>query len=85
MNRKTAMLNLIVCSMMHGLNHYLMIFFKPTYPSMAEYFGIENVGDITSRMTIIYASYAISNFISGVLSRRYSLKLILFFGMLLMN
>jgi MFS family permease len=85
MNRKTAMLNLIICSMMHGLNHYLMIFFKPTYPSMAEYFGIENLGDITSRMTIIYVSYAISNFISGVLSRRYSLKLILFFGMLLMS
>lgn len=85
MNKRSAMVNLILCSVMHGLNHYLLIFFKPMSPAMKDHFSLENVGDITTRITVIYVSYAISNFLSGVLSRRFSLKLILFFGMLLMS
>ncbi|TFG48163.1 MAG: MFS transporter, partial [Candidatus Brocadiia bacterium] len=52
---------------------------------MKDYFGLENVGDITTRVTIIYVSYAVANFFSGVFAKRFSLKLILFFGMLLMS
>jgi len=85
MNKRNALINLALCSTMHGLNHYLLIFFKPTYPEMTHYFGLVNIADITTRMTIIYASYAISNFAAGLLSRRFSLKMILFFGMLLMS
>ncbi len=85
MRSKVASLNLLLCAVLHGLNHYLMIFFKPTYTVMTEYFNITNVGDITTRMTIFYVGYGASNFISGFLARRYSLKGILFFGMLLMS
>ncbi len=70
---------------MHGLNHYLIIFFKPMYPMMTDHFGLTNVAEITTRMTIIYLGYGISNFFSGLLSRRFSQKLILFFGMGLMS
>ena len=70
---------------MHGLNHYLIIFFKPMYPMMTDHFGLTNVAEITTRMTIIYLGYGISNFVSGLLSRRFSQKLILFFGMGLMS
>jgi len=70
---------------MHGLNHYLIIFFKPVYPAMMEYFGLEKVASITERLTIFYIAYGLSNFVSGFLCRRYSRKLILFFGMGLMS
>jgi MFS family permease len=85
MNKKTALVNLVFCSAMHGLNHYLLIFFKPMSPAMKDYFGLQNVGDITTRVTIIYVSYAVANFLSGIFAKRFSLKLILFFGMLLMS
>jgi MFS family permease len=78
-------INLILCSVMHGLNHYLMIFYKPMYPLMAGYFGLGSVAEITTRMTIAYVGYGIANFLTGALSRRISLKLLLFFGMLLMS
>jgi sugar phosphate permease len=81
MNRRSALVNLVFCSVMHGLNHYLIIFFKPMYPMMTDHFGLTNVAEITTRMTIIYLGYGISNFVSGLLSRRFSQKLILFFGM----
>ena len=42
MDNKRIKINLILCSMMHGLNHYIVIFFKPMYPMMADYFGLEN-------------------------------------------
>ena len=85
MNRRTALVNMVFCSVMHGLNHYLIIFFKPMYLPISDHFGLVNVAELTTRMTIIYFSYGISNFVSGLLSRRFSQKMILFFGMLLMS
>ena len=85
MNRRNVLINLVFCSAMHGLNHYLLIFFKPMYPAMKDYFGLVNIADVTTRMTILYVGYAISNFVSGLLSRRLSLRMILFFGMFLMS
>lgn len=76
---------MVFCSVMHGLNHYLIIFFKPMYLPISDHFGLVNVAELTTRMTIIYFSYGISNFVSGLLSRRFSQKMILFFGMLLMS
>jgi len=84
-NTRYALVNLILCSVMHGLNHYLIIFFKPAYPVIKDYFGLVNVADVTTRMTTIYVGYAISNLISGLLSRRFNLRIILFVGMLVMS
>lgn len=85
MNKKQALINLGLCSVMHGLNHYLLIFYKPMYSSIANYFQLNTVSEITTRMTIIYAGYAISNFITGLLVKRLGFKLMLFLGMLLMS
>ncbi len=85
MDKKTLRLNLILCSILHGLNHYLLIFYKPMYPLMAGYFGLDNVADVTTRLTIAYAGYGIANFLTGILARRINLKYILFGGMLLMS
>ncbi|MBN1524378.1 MAG: MFS transporter [Spirochaetales bacterium] len=85
MNKNGIRLNLILCAMMHGFNHYLMIFFKPMYPMMADYFGLSMVGDITTRLVVAYLGYGLSNFLTGILARKYSLKMLLFFGMLLMS
>jgi MFS family permease len=83
--KKQTILNLGLCSAMHGLNHYLLIFYKPMYSSIGNYFQLNTVSGITTRMTIIYAGYAISNFISGLLVKRIGFKLMLFLGMLLMS
>jgi FSR family fosmidomycin resistance protein-like MFS transporter len=85
MNKKKVLINLIFCSIMHGLNHFFIIFFKPMYIQMSDYFSLKNVSDMTVKMTIIYLGYASSNFISGILSRKYSRKIILFSGMFLMS
>ncbi|MBN2544229.1 MAG: MFS transporter [Spirochaetes bacterium] len=85
MNKKTALINLVFCSIMHGLNHFLLIFFKPMYIQMSNFYHLREVADITVKATIIYAGYGSSNFISGFLSRRYSRKMILFIGMLVMS
>ena len=85
MKLKTASINLILCSILHGINHYLMIFYKPTYTVMTGYFGITNIGDITTRLTIFYVGYGLSNFLSGLLARKFSLKIILFWGTVLMS
>jgi MFS family permease len=85
MDKKTLRLNLILCAILHGLNHYLLIFYKPMYPLMAGFFGLSTVADITTRLTIAYVGYGIANFITGILARRINLKYILFGGMLLMS
>jgi MFS family permease len=85
MRNKQLTLNLVFCSIMHGLNHYLLIFFKPMYPLMSDYFKLNTLAGLTTRMTIVYVGYGIANFLSGWLSRYFSKKLILFWGMLLMS
>ena len=85
MDKKTAYTNLILCSVIHGINHYLVIFYKPLYPAISEFFSLQNVADLTTRLTLIYASYGISNFLSGLLAKKFSLKKILFLGTLLMS
>ncbi len=85
MDRKTLRLNLILCSILHGFNHYLLIFYKPMYPLMAGFFGLGNVADVTTRLTIAYVGYGLANFLTGLLARRFNLKHILFGGMLLMS
>ena len=85
MNKNKAVINLLFCSIIHGLNHYLVIFYKPIYPYMKDYFHLNNVGDLTTKLTIIYLGYGFSNFLAGVLSKKISLKLILFTGMLIMS
>jgi len=52
---------------------------------MKDYFYFSNIGDITSKLTLIYLGYGFSNFLAGILSKKVSLKYILFFGMLLMS
>ena len=85
MKLKTASINLLFCSILHGINHYLMIFYKPTYTVMTDYFRITNIGDITTRLTVFYAGYGLANFLSGLLARKFSLKKILFWGTILMS
>jgi MFS transporter, FSR family, fosmidomycin resistance protein len=85
MNKKFALMNLILCSIMHGINHYSLIFYKSMYPSMTAFFNLQSVSEITTRMVIMYVGYGISNFLSGVLSKKISMKFILFAGMLIMS
>jgi MFS family permease len=84
MNLYNARMNLIFCSILHGLNHYGMIFFKPMYPSMSSYYSLGSISEITTRMTILYTGYGIANFLTGLFARKVSLRLILFFGNILM-
>jgi MFS family permease len=85
MNARQARINLVLCSILHGLNHYGVIFYKPMYPSMSSYFSLNSISELTTRMTILYAGYGIANFLSGLFARKISLRLILFFGSLLMS
>jgi|GEM_PF-2445364 len=85
MNQKRTLLNLVFCSVMHGLNHYLLIFFKPMYPQIGEYFGLSNIADLTTRMTLLYAAYGLSNFLAGLLCRYVGLKFLIAAGMALMS
>jgi MFS family permease len=77
--------NLVLCSVLHGLNHFLLIFYKPMYPQMAQFFGLSSVAEVTTRLTITYVGYGIANFVTGLLARRINLRIVLFFGMILMS
>ena len=68
MKSRTLRLNLFLTAVMHGLNHYLMIFYKPMYPEMAGFFGLSSVAEMTTRMTLAYVGYGIANFLTGVLA-----------------
>lgn len=80
MRKKIALTNLFLCSVMHGFNHFAIIFFKPLNPSIAEYFGLENVGVLTSAVSMFYAAYAVSNLLSGIFALRFGLKNMLTLG-----
>src|SRR5208283_4821387 len=78
-------LNLFFCAVLHGLNHYLIIFYKPMYPQISDFFGLSAVANLTIPLSVIYVGYGLSNFLTGILARKYSLKYLLFFGMVLMS
>jgi len=52
---------------------------------MSGFYGLSDVSSLTVKATIIYAGYGSANFISGFLSRKYSRRIILFIGMLVMS
>jgi MFS family permease len=85
MTPKLIKVNLLFCAVLHGLNHYLLIFYKPMYPQISDFFGLSAVANLTIPFSAIYVGYALSNFFTGILARKYSLKYLLFFGMLLMS
>ncbi len=85
LDSRAVRLNLVLCSILHGLNHYLLIFFKPMYPEMASFFGLNSVAEVTTRLTVAYLGYGLSNFLTGLLARRVNLKYVLFGGMVLMS
>ncbi len=52
---------------------------------MADFFGLSAVANLTIPLSAIYVGYGLSNFLTGILARKYSLKYLLFFGMVLMS
>ncbi|MBN2354113.1 MAG: MFS transporter [Spirochaetales bacterium] len=85
LDARAIRLNLVLCSILHGLNHYLLIFYKPMYPQMASFFGLTSVAEVTTRLTVAYLGYGLSNFLTGVLAKRVNLKYVLFGGMVVMS
>jgi MFS family permease len=85
LSTRAVRLNLVLCSILHGLNHYLLIFYKPMYPQMASFFGLTSVAEVTTRLTITYLGYGVANFLTGILTRKLDLKYVLFGGMILMS
>lgn len=77
--------NLFLCAVLHGFNHYLLIFFKPLYPEMAAYFNLHSVYELTTRLTLAYFGYGLSNLFTGIFAARLNLKKLLFWGMCLMS
>jgi len=85
MTRTQIRINLFFCAVLHGFNHYLLIFFKPMYPPISDFFGLSAVANVTIPLSVIYIGYGLSNFLTGLLARKLSLKYLLFFGMVLMS
>ena len=76
-------LSLVLCALLHGLNHGLQLMLPPLYLSIRDDLGLDGLGPVMLFGTIYFVTYAASSFPYGFLGDRYSKKRILVFGALL--
>lgn len=76
-------LSLLLCAVLHGLNHALQLILPPLYLAIREDFALSGLSRVMLLGTIYFATYAASGIPYGFLSDRYNKKTILVFGTLI--
>lgn len=73
-------LSLIVCAVLHGLNHAFQVMLPPLYLAIMHDFGLDGLSPVMLLGTIYFVTYAVMNLPYGILADRFSKKKILVFG-----
>ncbi|MCW8133365.1 MAG: MFS transporter [Planctomycetota bacterium] len=68
---------LLVVSLLHGATHLYTIFLSPLNPELQAYFGLTGDREVAVFQTVYLIVYAASNLVAGLLSARYSPRLLL--------
>jgi MFS family permease len=71
---------LVVCAVLHGLNHAFQFILPPLYISIKDDFGLDGLSPVMLFGTIYFVTYAAMNLPYGILADRLSKKRILVFG-----
>ena len=76
-------LSLLLCAVLHGLNHALQLILPPLYLAIREDFGLSGLSRVMLLGTVYFVTYAASGIPYGFLSDRYNKKTILVLGTLI--
>ena len=73
-------MSLLVCALLHGLNHALQLILPPLYLAVRDDLGLQGLSPVMLFGTVYFVTYAAVGLPFGVLSDRFSKKKILLFG-----
>jgi len=74
---------MLVCALLHGLNHSFNLILPPLYLSIRDDFGLDKLSLVTLFGTVYFFTYAAMNLPFGILADKYSKKKILVYGAVL--
>ncbi len=80
LSRRLKRLCLILCAVLHGLNHALQLILPPLYLSIREDLGLSGLSRVMLLGTVYFVTYALSGIPYGFLGDRWSKKAILLAG-----
>ncbi|MBW1800625.1 MAG: MFS transporter [Deltaproteobacteria bacterium] len=80
---KSKNLMMVVCALLHGLNHSFNLILPPLYLSIRDDLGLDKLSLVTLFGTVYFFTYAIMNLPFGILADKYSKKKILVYGAVL--
>ena len=75
-------LSLLLCAVLHGLNHALQLLLPPLYLAIRDDLGLSGLSRVMLLGTVYFVTYAASGIPYGFLSDRFNKKTILVFGTL---
>jgi len=80
MTSQSKNMSLLVCALLHGLNHALQLILPPLYLAVRDDLGLQGLSPVMLFGTVYFVTYAAVGLPFGVLSDRFSKKKILLFG-----
>ena len=82
LEKRQALLSLIITGCIHGMVHTLSAFLSPLNVEVARYFSLESITGVTAFKTSYLLMYAVSNLIFGALTNRISARFALGLGII---
>jgi MFS family permease len=80
MTKQSKNMSLLVCALLHGLNHALQLILPPLYLAIRDDLALHGLSPVMLFGTVYFVTYAAVGLPFGVLSDRFSKKKILIFG-----